>query len=253
MLNPTTGHCSPQFHVVFDDEFTTVPFMREGTVPPNWRQLLNESTELATEESFNLAKTWNIPLDDTTIVRDHLLPSIQVSAIDIAVSEGDEPASTQDKLFSEGDTPVFEGVIHSTIPFSSSSEGDRMPANEGEELSKSNGFLGSNMGASIRLPVHKNQDDMMMPKMLNLSTSGLRRSKQLQKSRMGTSFMKMMTLFPGLVAMATQVTPMCFASQQMKRVQDISANFDGTINNIHPLDFLVDSSTNDVFTFKEAM
>ena len=132
VLNPTTGHCSPQFHVVFDDEFTTVPFMREGTVPPNWRQLLNESTELATEESFNLAKTWNIPLDDTTIVRDHLLPSLQVSASDTAVSEGVEPASTQDKLFSEGDTPVFEGVIHSTIPFSSSSEGDRMPANEGE-------------------------------------------------------------------------------------------------------------------------
>ena len=106
------------------------------------------------------------------------------------------------------------------------------------------------MGASISLPVHKNQDDMMMPKMLNLSTSGLRRSKRLQKSRMGTSFMTMMALFTGLVAMATQVTPMCFASQQMKCVQDISAKFDGTINNIHPLDFLVDSSTNDVFTLR---
>ena len=177
VLNPTTGHCSQQFHVVFDDEFTTVPFMREGTVPPNWRQLLNESTELATEESFNLAKTWNIPLDDTTIVRDHLLPSIKVSASDTAVSEEAELASKQDTLFSEGDTPAFEGVIHSTIPFSSSSEGDRIPANKGEDLSKRNVFLGSNMVASISLPVHTNQDDMMMPKMLNLSTLGLRRSK----------------------------------------------------------------------------
>ena len=35
VLNPATGHVSPQFHVVFDDEFSTVPFMREVTIPPN--------------------------------------------------------------------------------------------------------------------------------------------------------------------------------------------------------------------------
>ena len=28
VLNPETGHVSPQFHVVFDDEFSTVPFIR---------------------------------------------------------------------------------------------------------------------------------------------------------------------------------------------------------------------------------
>ena len=46
---------------------------------------------------------------------------------------------------------------------------------------------------------------------------------------------------------------MRFASQQMRCVQNISANFDGTINNMHPLAFLVNSSTNDVFTFKDYM
>ena len=35
VLNPRTGHISPQYHVVFDDDFTTVPFMSSGTVPPN--------------------------------------------------------------------------------------------------------------------------------------------------------------------------------------------------------------------------
>jgi hypothetical protein len=29
VLNPCTGHVSPQFHVVFDDHFTTVPFMEK--------------------------------------------------------------------------------------------------------------------------------------------------------------------------------------------------------------------------------
>ena len=33
--NPTTGQVSPQYHVVFDDDFSTVPYMEAGTVPPH--------------------------------------------------------------------------------------------------------------------------------------------------------------------------------------------------------------------------
>ena len=36
LLNPATGHFSPQFHVVFDDTFSIVPFIREGKIPQNW-------------------------------------------------------------------------------------------------------------------------------------------------------------------------------------------------------------------------
>ena len=35
VLNPRTGHVSPQYHMVFDDDFNTVPHMLAGTVPPN--------------------------------------------------------------------------------------------------------------------------------------------------------------------------------------------------------------------------
>ena len=35
VLNPSTRHVSPQFHVVFDDEFTLIPAMRNNTVPAN--------------------------------------------------------------------------------------------------------------------------------------------------------------------------------------------------------------------------
>ena len=34
--NPTTGRVSPQYHIYFDDEFSTVPYMETGTIPPNW-------------------------------------------------------------------------------------------------------------------------------------------------------------------------------------------------------------------------
>ena len=35
VINPKTGLVSPQFHIVFDDDFTKVPHLRKGTVPPN--------------------------------------------------------------------------------------------------------------------------------------------------------------------------------------------------------------------------
>eukprot|EP00957_Ditylum_brightwellii_P046440 3524791-Ditylum_brightwellii.AAC.1 len=39
VLNPRTGYVSPQFHVVFDDAFSTVPLLRSGTVPALWKEL----------------------------------------------------------------------------------------------------------------------------------------------------------------------------------------------------------------------
>jgi hypothetical protein len=58
VFNPRTGHVSPQYHVVFDDTFLTIPFMDNGTVPPHWADLHKHSTERATNEEFNLAEEW---------------------------------------------------------------------------------------------------------------------------------------------------------------------------------------------------
>ena len=38
--NPTTGLVSPQYHLVFDNEFSTVPYMEAGTIPSNWDNLV---------------------------------------------------------------------------------------------------------------------------------------------------------------------------------------------------------------------
>ena len=66
VLNPKTGLVSPQFHVVFDDDFSTVPHLRKGTVPPNWAKLVAGSREKSTTEHFDLTKTWFEPSSDET-------------------------------------------------------------------------------------------------------------------------------------------------------------------------------------------
>jgi hypothetical protein len=48
VLNPQTCHVSPQYHVVFDDQFTMVPLVEKNEVPPNWAQLVKNSTEKVT-------------------------------------------------------------------------------------------------------------------------------------------------------------------------------------------------------------
>ncbi len=58
VLNPCTGHVSPQFHVVLDDFFSTVSYMEKSQVPPNWADLVENLREKVTEEDYNLAKVW---------------------------------------------------------------------------------------------------------------------------------------------------------------------------------------------------
>ncbi len=61
VLNPWMGHVLPQYHVVFDDLFTTIPFMEKSEVPPNWADLVERSQEHVTDEHYELAKTWLFP------------------------------------------------------------------------------------------------------------------------------------------------------------------------------------------------
>ena len=63
LFNLTTGLESPQFHVVFDNSFSTVPYMNAGTTPPNSADLVMHSSELYTYEAFEFAENWisNLP------------------------------------------------------------------------------------------------------------------------------------------------------------------------------------------------
>jgi hypothetical protein len=58
ILNLSTGHVSPQYHVVYDDKFTTVDSLHIGTVPSNWLELYSHNRDLITDENFELSPDW---------------------------------------------------------------------------------------------------------------------------------------------------------------------------------------------------
>ena len=58
VLNPKTGLVPPQFHVVLDDDFSTVPSLRNGSVSDTWHQLVCNSREKSTDGFYDVTKTW---------------------------------------------------------------------------------------------------------------------------------------------------------------------------------------------------
>ena len=56
VFNTRTGNILPQYHVVFDNTFSTVYHMSKGIVTENWENLVEEKSENDIQENFTLAK-----------------------------------------------------------------------------------------------------------------------------------------------------------------------------------------------------
>ena len=49
LLNTRIGYIYPQYHVVFDDTFSTMDHMKKGTIPGNWKNMVEDHSQLATQ------------------------------------------------------------------------------------------------------------------------------------------------------------------------------------------------------------
>ena len=217
VLNPKTGLVSPQFHIVFDDYFTTVPHLRKGTVPPNWKKLVQGSKEKSTDEFFDVTKTWFQPTSDE-------------SADEVFL-----PVSNEGDIANEGGV-ANEGDI--------ANEGDAVPSqsqvSEGEE----------------------DENDLLMPKMMNLETAGHRRSPRIatqeKKNYNFSTTTAKFCAFGVLIASSLTKPAVAFSQAQasanaaLHQCNMINANFDGSINAIHHMALSV-GRNNESYTFREML
>ena len=60
-FNPETGDVSHQLHVVFDNDLSTVPFMREGKKIPNWTDLVLHISQSRKTGNIDLHGDWFTP------------------------------------------------------------------------------------------------------------------------------------------------------------------------------------------------
>ena len=178
VFNPKTGLVSPQYHVVYDDQFSTVHHMRDLTVPPNWDQLVQNSSELVTTEQYDLTKTWfegqDDPTADTTLqppdddTLSNLQGTITISQAETFSSKGATVTSTNTTPNKGVNITPNEGVVDTTY------EGEKVAAENPEVTWDS--VINEVIPASSK--VSEGGDILVMPSIINLQESGLRISKK---------------------------------------------------------------------------
>ena len=83
--------CVSQFHLIFDNNFETVPHLRAGTVPENWVDLVTNSREKSIEVFYDITKTW---FDgEVDITADSPATSIPLAAMQQASAAMQQPAA----------------------------------------------------------------------------------------------------------------------------------------------------------------
>ena len=196
VMNPRTLHVSPQFHVVYDDDFTTVPSMRSGDIPDNWTDLVAASNKILQDSTDDVAFQWakqsaQLELDFHQPTDPLLNPQIVTESVPVnelakndtdsnkfesldnpqkLVPRIDVPDSEGEIMNSEGATPpiapvltgirVSEGATKNSAPITNVSEGVApTPPDPTANSSTTNSSL-------------------HMPKMLDLNETTLRRSRR---------------------------------------------------------------------------
>ena len=111
ILNLRTGHVSPQYHVVFDDDFTTVEAIAQDSEPNNWQFLCKAQLEFNDAHEVENCDLWHFDANDSVDVDIDInemaspipLPSDSSSSTPTEASEGDSSAPpSQSSSTSEG-------------------------------------------------------------------------------------------------------------------------------------------------------
>ncbi len=223
MLNPTTGLISPQFHVVFDDDFTTVPHLRRGTVPPNWADLVHHSSERTTSEFYDLTKTW-------------------------FQSQSDETAG---EILKNPTSPLAHDA---TTPLEN--EGDTTSANEGASMTPATSEPSHDHKGDDAL----HMPSMINLEMAGLRRSP-RLQEKASKERNPMSFTSiLMTLCTIGITLVTHLHPSVAISSGEEAINSfvhrcniVNANFDGTLNAIPHIVLASGKENNECYTFKDML
>jgi hypothetical protein len=185
VFNPKTRRVSPQYHVVFDNTFSTVPYMDVGTDPPHWEDLLKYSSVKATDEDFSLAKDWmelieKVPGDHSNVTPgSRITDSFAVITKELTTST----ANAAQTAHAQQDQPPKANALHA------SERGNKRTSSSSFSLSDAAAYLatkqrrstptddpaaqiGSEFGSPVDTDAHA-RNQLTMPQHVNLHEAGL--------------------------------------------------------------------------------
>ena len=242
VLNLETGLVSPQYHVVFDDEFTTVQYLASLTPPPNWSKLVQKYREVSTDfKDDHLNMRWLYPT---------------------SVPPSDFELSKTTKLYEGAEEPSCPPT-HSTNSSSDQSkikpsEGAHNLTSDGTHLIDTPSRITTDTSSVLQIPQGVRGEEPTHFPSPNLETLGLRRSARIQalKEKPVYTFLTMVrsNILNGTNDIKSAATA-CFLTRKANYEAFLTLNFDGTPNNPSPLAqaFYASQANNEVYTLKEML
>jgi hypothetical protein len=244
VLHLTTGHVSPQYHVVFDDDFSTVENLRLGTVPTNWTELNLTQTEAATDDNFQLSKEW---LQESSRDDAHAAHNIEWLTTELSqpLSLPNEGAAENMADATGAVNTVNEGAVNTA------NEGAVNTASEGAVTTASNNATRLSISADVPIAMTPQElrNFLQMPPPINFEEAGLRRGTRTrlpsQKAKESNYAFRAIS--------RTILRTMSHASIQLNTYSDRSRLSDGTSNALHPMAFAAQMADTETFHYGAAM
>ncbi len=242
VLNPRTLRVSPQYHLVFDDEFSTVPYMTSGEVPPHWAELVKTSANLATDDDFDLATSW---------ANDYI--------------SGKPTAINEEGVESSANALNKNATTNPPTTNSEEAKDDTIS----EEESKSEEASDSNDQATPSIaPSEAPTNQLLFPTMPDLNELTCRRSARIREQRSKASksssstVRKLFSMFVVLGTFAFGYGESCIShlpstalvvQKVCMHTERLNLQFDGTINKMHFAVLSTALGDNDTYTLKDMM
>ena len=272
VLNLKTGLVSPQFHLVFDDEFTTVPYLKGSTEPPNWLDLVKHATEKSTDDQEKLSYEWLHPDSDTAVENTSAVDGAGVGTVlgsnhaGTGVGTGLGANTLESRVGAVAGSSL--GSNKRTVRFRHRDDViNPVGADEGTSLGTTpiNGSVGASEGTSLgtnasQRPKAQGEENMDNNPFVDVSTLGLRRSGRSSKGKAGKRLITtMMSLafaaFVNPVILATETTSHCYQARVIEYEDYLERNFDGTNNSTSPLAqiYMTSKANNETYTLNEML
>ncbi|EJK50399.1 hypothetical protein THAOC_30640, partial [Thalassiosira oceanica] len=183
VFNIKTGRVSPQYHVVFDSDFTTVPFMERGEEPPNWADLCQYSSESFREEAVSLADEWLSTSKTETIDQGTCGTRPPNDVVRSSAKKGAQPPPF---------SPVVpQAVMSPSEPHRAAEGGSSAYSWRPHEEEAKSPTTGGAPKKRVRFADQPTTGDtpmtgqLKLPERINLSDVGRRRSKRIQEQKEG--------------------------------------------------------------------
>ncbi len=172
VLDPWTGHVSPQFHLVFNDHFKSVPFMEKNEVPPHWAQLAKKLREKVTEEHYELAKTWLFSdAEPGDMFLPEQNPNVSNNSNGTLIGYNMINNDVSKNLLSTGiQPPIHVGL---------SNDSGAIRTSQNNHFIQCPLLLSVSSSCDLEIPTSQGKDSLLVPHLVNLETMGLRRSPRI--------------------------------------------------------------------------